>query len=198
MGYMNGAWIDVHGAGAQRSDQEGGDFSGFTYVFDGYYFAQSPQGDATRLYNYVRLVRDDGNDSDGDGIDDEQDGCPYDPEKVEPGNCGCGASETGCDVLYAAPPPDGDDDVNTGASPASPFATIQHAINQGGASSRGKIVLNLAAGVYAESPGVNQSKIFSIQGGWDVTFTTESSVSEIDGSLTISAGTVEWKNVTMH
>jgi len=58
MGYMNGEWLDVHGTGAQRSDQKGGDFSGYTYVSDGYYFAQSPQGDATRIYNYVRLVRD--------------------------------------------------------------------------------------------------------------------------------------------
>ena len=57
-GYMNGSWLDVHGAGAQRSDRKGGDFSGLTYEPDGYYFAQSPQGDATRIYNYVRLVRD--------------------------------------------------------------------------------------------------------------------------------------------
>lgn len=58
MGYMNGSWIDVHGAGAQRSDRKGGGFTGLTYVSDGYYFSQSPQGDATRIYNYVRLVRD--------------------------------------------------------------------------------------------------------------------------------------------
>jgi hypothetical protein len=57
-GYMNNSWLDVHGAGAQRSDQKDGSFSGMTYVDDGYYFAQSPQGDATRSYNYVRLVRD--------------------------------------------------------------------------------------------------------------------------------------------
>ncbi|MCP4023425.1 MAG: DUF1566 domain-containing protein [Desulfobacteraceae bacterium] len=58
LGYMNGSWMDVHGAGAQRSDQKGGDFSGLTYVADGYYFDRSPQGDATRIYNHVRLVRD--------------------------------------------------------------------------------------------------------------------------------------------
>ncbi len=57
-GYMNSSWMDVHGAGSQRSDQKGGDFTGYTYVTDGYYFSQSPQGDATRIYNYVRLVRD--------------------------------------------------------------------------------------------------------------------------------------------
>ena len=58
MGYMNGSWMDVHGAGAQRSDQKGGDFTGYTYEPDGYYFARSPQGDATRIYIYVRAMRD--------------------------------------------------------------------------------------------------------------------------------------------
>ncbi|MEW8383985.1 MAG: hypothetical protein AB2704_19200, partial [Candidatus Thiodiazotropha taylori] len=58
MGHMNNSWLDVHGAGAQRSDQKDGDFSAYTYVTDGYYFGISPQGDATRMYNYVRLVRD--------------------------------------------------------------------------------------------------------------------------------------------
>ena len=58
LGYMSDVWMDVHGAGCQRSDQKGGDFSGLTYADDGYYFDQSPQGDATRIYNYVRLVRD--------------------------------------------------------------------------------------------------------------------------------------------
>ncbi len=58
MGYMNGSWIDVHGAGAQRSDQKGGDFTGYIYAPYGYYFELSPQGDAIRIYNYVRLVRD--------------------------------------------------------------------------------------------------------------------------------------------
>ena len=57
MGYMNGKWMDVHGAGAQRSDQKNGDFSRYTYVPDGYYFGPAPQGDASRQYNYVRLVR---------------------------------------------------------------------------------------------------------------------------------------------
>ncbi|MEM7552105.1 MAG: DUF1566 domain-containing protein [Bacteroidota bacterium] len=43
-------WIDVHGAGAQRSDPKYGDPSDFE---DGH----GPQGDAIRIYNYVRLVR---------------------------------------------------------------------------------------------------------------------------------------------
>ncbi|PUB79021.1 MAG: hypothetical protein DBO99_04965 [gamma proteobacterium symbiont of Ctena orbiculata] len=58
MGYMNSTWMDVHGAGAQRSDGKEADFSRYSYASDGYYFDMSPQGDAARIYNYVRLVRD--------------------------------------------------------------------------------------------------------------------------------------------
>ncbi|MCA9930077.1 MAG: DUF1566 domain-containing protein [Anaerolineales bacterium] len=51
MGYMNGSWIDVHGAGAQRSDPKTGDP-------DDYPTGHGPQGDAVRIYNYVRCVRE--------------------------------------------------------------------------------------------------------------------------------------------
>jgi hypothetical protein len=54
MGYMDGAWLDVHGAGAQRSDPKSGD------PVD-YPTGNGPQGDAIRIYNYVRLVRSVGN-----------------------------------------------------------------------------------------------------------------------------------------
>ncbi len=57
MGYMFG-WADVHGAGCQRSDPKAGDLSDFTYVPYGYYFGDAPQGDAIRIDNYVRCVRD--------------------------------------------------------------------------------------------------------------------------------------------
>lgn len=39
---------------------------------------------------------DDFVDSDGDGVADSCDGCPNDPEKTEPGVCGCGMPETDC------------------------------------------------------------------------------------------------------
>jgi hypothetical protein len=58
LGYMNSNWIDIHGAGAQRSDPKGGSLSGYTYVPNGYYNPLAPQGDAVRMYDYVRLVRD--------------------------------------------------------------------------------------------------------------------------------------------
>ncbi len=58
MGYMTdpsnasiGAWLDVHGAGAQRSDPKVGNPADFPK-------GRGPQGDAIRIYNYVRLVRD--------------------------------------------------------------------------------------------------------------------------------------------
>ncbi|MGD9353293.1 MAG: DUF1566 domain-containing protein [Desulfobacterales bacterium] len=51
MGYMNGSWVDVHGAGAQRSDPKAGNPADYPN-------GHGPQGDAIRIYNYVRLVRD--------------------------------------------------------------------------------------------------------------------------------------------
>lgn len=49
LGNMNG-WVDVHGAGAQRSDPKAGDPAQYSE-------GHGPQGDAVRIYNYVRLVR---------------------------------------------------------------------------------------------------------------------------------------------
>jgi len=49
LGNMNG-WIDIHGAGSQRSDPKTGNP-------DDYSEGHGPQGDAIRIYNYVRLVR---------------------------------------------------------------------------------------------------------------------------------------------
>jgi hypothetical protein len=50
MGYIDGQWVDVHGAGAQRSDPKNGDPNDYPY-------GHGPQGDAIRIYNYVRCVR---------------------------------------------------------------------------------------------------------------------------------------------
>lgn len=43
-------WIDIHGAGSQRSDPKVGDPQQYSN-------GRGPQGDAVRIYNYVRLVR---------------------------------------------------------------------------------------------------------------------------------------------
>ena len=50
-GKMNGNLLDVHGAGAQRSDPKSGDAANYPQFF-------GPQGDVRYVYNYVRCVRD--------------------------------------------------------------------------------------------------------------------------------------------
>jgi hypothetical protein len=50
MGYMDAIWQDVHGAGAQRSDPKAGNPNQYPT-------GNGPQGDAIRIYNYVRCVR---------------------------------------------------------------------------------------------------------------------------------------------
>jgi len=65
LGYMNGTWLDVHGAGAQRSEDKSGDPSRYPT-------GHGPQGDAVRIYNYARCVTG-GIDSDvqiGSAVDD--------------------------------------------------------------------------------------------------------------------------------
>jgi hypothetical protein len=51
MGYFDDVWTDVHGAGSQRSDPKLGDAADFPE-------GNGPQGDAQRINNFVRLVRD--------------------------------------------------------------------------------------------------------------------------------------------
>ena len=50
MGFMRGEWMDVHGAGCQRSDPKEGDPTQFPQ-------GRGPQGDAVRILNFVRCVR---------------------------------------------------------------------------------------------------------------------------------------------
>lgn len=50
LGRMNGRVLDVHGAGAQRSDPKSGLASSYPQYF-------GPQGDVRFVYNYVRCVR---------------------------------------------------------------------------------------------------------------------------------------------
>ncbi|MCP4384905.1 MAG: DUF1566 domain-containing protein [Hyphomicrobiales bacterium] len=51
LGYIGNRWVDIHGAGAQRSDPKVGDPTEFPT-------GHGPQGDAIRIDNYARLVRD--------------------------------------------------------------------------------------------------------------------------------------------
>lgn len=50
-GQMNGNLMDVHGAGAQRSDPKSGNIADYPEYW-------GPQGDVRYVYNYVRCVRD--------------------------------------------------------------------------------------------------------------------------------------------
>jgi hypothetical protein len=51
MGFVDSSWQDVHGAGAQRNDPKTGRPSDYP-------LGRGPQGDAIRIDNYVRPVRD--------------------------------------------------------------------------------------------------------------------------------------------
>jgi len=143
LGYMNNTWMDVHGAGSQRSDPKTGDP-------DDYPTGNGPQGDAIRIYNYVRCVRAggvtvdydpdvtvdgddpvvDGDDPvadgdmppvDGDGITDEPVGC----DEVGQGMpcCGddtCDGPETAANCAIDCAEADGDDPVADGDEVVGP------------------------------------------------------------------------------
>ena len=51
LGYMNNQWVDVHGAGSQRSDPKVDDGKDYTN-------GHGPQGDSIRINNMVRCVTD--------------------------------------------------------------------------------------------------------------------------------------------
>jgi len=63
LGYMNNKWLDVHGAGAQRSDPKvdsGSYNNSYVIVTDengNDAITHGPQGDLVRINNYVRCVR---------------------------------------------------------------------------------------------------------------------------------------------
>jgi|GEM_PF-1256324 len=65
LGYMNGAWFDVHGAGAQRSNvkttssiSKDPTYNTITDANGNLAYYHGPQGDVVRAENYVRCVRD--------------------------------------------------------------------------------------------------------------------------------------------
>jgi Protein of unknown function (DUF1566) len=106
LGYMDGAWMDVHGAGAQRSDPKDGDP-------DDYPEGHGPQGDAIRIFNYVRCVTgggasdapdvddddsdDDVDDDDADDDDIADDDVPAPPQEAIDA---CDGKETGDDCEF--------------------------------------------------------------------------------------------------
>ncbi len=83
LGYMNGIFMDVHGAGCQRTDPKQGEPS----------YGHGPQGDVRRVYNYVRPVRGAGSNS---GLPEQ----PSDPQSDTPDI----KSSSVVPVLYPAVP----------------------------------------------------------------------------------------------
>jgi hypothetical protein len=89
LGYWNNEWTDVHGTGAQRSDPKTGDPNDYPY-------GHGPQGDAIRIYNYVRCVRG--------GLSDNQ--SPDKPETPD----GPTSGNSGIEYTYTTNTSDPDDD----------------------------------------------------------------------------------------
>ncbi len=81
LGYMNNAWVDIHGAGAQRSDPKSGDPGDYPT-------GHGPQGDAIRIYNHVRLVR-----GGGESVTPEPPDAPVDCADAGDGEACCGDDE---------------------------------------------------------------------------------------------------------
>jgi|GEM_PF-346405 hypothetical protein len=76
LGYMNSQYVDVHGAGCQRSDPKAGSAEPY---------GRGPQGDTVRVANYVRVVRDvDGSStaSIGDPVDSQYSTPPGDSQEA--------------------------------------------------------------------------------------------------------------------
>ncbi len=75
LGYYTNVVQDVHGAGAQRSDNKvsPANVPGADTIDagNGTFYYHGPQGDILRSDNYVRCVRDITYDTDGDGVSDE-------------------------------------------------------------------------------------------------------------------------------
>ena len=110
MGYMNNTWMDVHGAGAQRSDPKVGDPSDYPN-------GNGPQGDSIHIYNFARCVRDHssfnnnpaGNANvDGD-IPVDGDETPVDGDEPPVDGDGLGDEPISCDEVQQGMPCCGDD-----------------------------------------------------------------------------------------
>ena len=85
-----GATSSSYWSSTTRADNSG-------YAWDVHFYDGHIHGSDKTNSCYVRAVRGGTSisaDSDGDGTNDDLDGCPNDPSKIEPGTCGCGIPET--------------------------------------------------------------------------------------------------------
>ncbi|MDG2200040.1 MAG: hypothetical protein P8K80_02515, partial [Phycisphaerales bacterium] len=107
-------------------------------------------------------------DSDSDGVLDCEDGCPNDPDKIEPGACGCGTPETDSDgdgipdCIDCSEPDDPNDGIH--AYPCE-YTSIQAAID---AAAPGDVVL-IAAGTHPLDATIDTNgRNITIRGELDV------------------------------
>jgi hypothetical protein len=70
------------------------------------------------------------------------------------------------------------------------YSTVQEAINTSGA----KATIRIAEGRYLEDVTLKSAKDITLQGGWDASFTKQSSSTSVD-SLTVDSGTVTAENL---
>jgi len=82
--------------GASGND-DAGSGSGAAYVFSAAVHDPDDDGDGVPNSCDVCVGDDATGDTDGDGVCDSDDNCPSDPNKTEPGVCGCGVSDDDTD-----------------------------------------------------------------------------------------------------
>ena len=73
------------------------------------------------------------------------------------------------------------------------YSTIQSAIDSAATGS----TINVTSETYIEDVVLDASKDLTLQGGWNLTFTAQSSNTTIAGSMTISNGTVTVENIVL-
>ncbi len=124
MGFMRDNWIDVHGAGSQRSDPKTGNP-------DDYPEGHGPQGDDIRIFNHVRCVRGGAEHAEGVAAPEQpqaepgaqpEGGAPEGGAPPEEAIAACEGAEEGdaCDILT----PDGQELSGTCASIGGSLACV--------------------------------------------------------------------------
>ena len=99
MGKMIVIWMDVHGAGAQRSDPKSGNAASYAN-------GHGPQGDAVRINNYVRCVRGGDVKAVREGIRKViRPAVPIQSAGMQPGSTTGGASQGGQPGMAGGQPP---------------------------------------------------------------------------------------------
>jgi hypothetical protein len=122
-------------------------------------------------------------DSDGDGTPDCNDLCPNDPLKTDPGTCGCGVVDTPCCSGSC----------NVRTDTPEYFPTIEDAYTNATTGT----VIQIRDTDFTENLVFNNNVSVTLKGGYDATFTNNSSHTIVHGSMKISNGKVVVENVVI-